>query len=273
VRSLRFLLVRRWLLLAATVVLLSALAWRLGVWQFHRLDERQHTNAIVEKNLSSEPVPVTDVLAVGSEVQATEEWKRVRATGEYDAASSIVVRYQTRNGEPGVDVVVPLRTQKGPVLLVNRGWLASANRGAEVPDIPAPPTGQIVVTGWVRADGTGISTRVTDNSARAISSVAISAALDLETFGGFIDVDTESPSPSEQLDKAELPDLSNGPHFFYGLQWWFFGLLAVFGFGYLLYEEWRSLRRSAGPRTMSSSPGPRPESGTDSSKSHVKGLR
>ena len=25
----------------------------------------------------------------------------------------------------------------------------------------------------------------------------------------------------------ELPELDNGPHFFYGLQWWFFGLLAL----------------------------------------------
>ena len=29
------------------------------------------------------------------------------------------------------------------------------------------------------------------------------------------------------------------PHFFYGLQWWFFGLLAVGGFLYLVYDEWR----------------------------------
>jgi hypothetical protein len=38
---------------------------------------------------------------------------------------------------------------------------------------------------------------------------------------------------------VELPELNNGPHFFYGLQWWFFGVLAIFGFGYLMYDEWR----------------------------------
>ena len=37
--------------------------------------------------------------------------------------------------------------------------------------------------------------------------------------------------------------LNNGPHFFYGLQWWFFGLLALFGFGYLAWDEWRSQGR------------------------------
>ena len=46
---------------------------------------------------------------------------------------------------------------------------------------------------------------------------------------------------------AELPDLGNGPHFFYGLQWWFFGVLAVFGFFYLAYDERKKLRAPAEP--------------------------
>ena len=50
------------------------------------------------------------------------------------------------------------------------------------------------------------------------------------------------------LVPAELPDLGNGPHFFYGLQWWFFGLLAVFGFVYLAYDERKKLRAGATAR-------------------------
>ena len=69
--------------------------------------------------------------------------------------------------------------------------------------------------------------------------MALGAALGLTTYGGFIDLDTEDPAPDDALEKAEPPDLSNGPHFFYGLQWWFFGLLAVGGFFYLMYDEWR----------------------------------
>ena len=242
-RSLRFLLTRRWILLAITVALLAVLAWRLGEWQFHRLEERKATNSIVEKNVAAAPVPVDDVLEVDGRVAAADEWKRVTATGEYDAADTVLVRYQTRDGVAGVDVLVPLRTAQGPALLVDRGWLAAENRAAEVSDVPAPPSGQVTVTGWVRVDGTGDSTRVSDNSVRSVSSSAIGDALDLEVYGGFIDLDTESPAPEQALAKAELPDPSNGPHFFYGLQWWFFGLLALFGFGYLSYDEWRGPRQ------------------------------
>jgi cytochrome oxidase assembly protein ShyY1 len=46
------------------------------------------------------------------------------------------------------------------------------------------------------------------------------------------------------VQRTELPDLGEGPHFFYGLQWWFFGVLAVFGFGYLAWDERRQKRRS-----------------------------
>lgn len=237
---------RRWLLFAVTVAVLAALAWRLGVWQFHRLDEREASNAIVERNVAAPPVPVDEVLEPGVEVSKTEEWKRVTATGEYDADNTVVVRYRTRDGEAGVDVVVPLRTRQGPVLLVDRGWIAAPNRAADVSGLPSPPAGQVTVSGWVRADASGDSTRVSEGSVRSISSTAIGAALDLEVYGGFVDLDSEDPAPAEPLAKAELPDLDNGPHFFYGLQWWFFGLLAVFGFGYLLYDEWRGPDRPRG---------------------------
>ena len=56
----------------------------------------------------------------------------------------------------------------------------------------------------------------------------------------------------------ELPELNNGPHFFYGLQWWFFGVLAIFGFFYLLYDEWRNGPR--GERLARVQKKPRPKS-------------
>ncbi len=64
-------------------------------------------------------------------------------------------------------------------------------------------------------------------------------------YRGFLDLAMQSPSATKHLDAVELPDdTSNGPHFFYGLQWWFFGALAVFGFFYLLWDEVRQRRRA-----------------------------
>jgi cytochrome oxidase assembly protein ShyY1 len=237
---------RRWLLFALAVVVLAYGCWWLGEWQFHRLEDRQERNAVTERNLAADPQPVEDVLAVGEPVDPSEEWLRVRATGSYDVAGTVIVRYQTREGTSGVDVVTPLRLQgSGRLLLVDRGWVATDNRGDASPDVPAPPPGTVDVVGWVRADATGDSTVVDDGSTRAISSETIGPTLDGQVLTGFVDLANERPEAAEPLAVTETPDLGDGPHFFYGLQWWFFAALAVFGFGYLAFDERRKLRGAA----------------------------
>ncbi|MGH3370259.1 MAG: SURF1 family cytochrome oxidase biogenesis protein, partial [Nocardioidaceae bacterium] len=214
----RFLLSRRWLLFLAAVLVLAYLAFRLGEWQFDRLEERETRNATTARNLEADPVPVDTVLGVGEPVAASEEWLRVRASGEYVDEESVVVRYQTRDGRAGVDVVTPLRTAAGPAVLVNRGWLATGNVGTTSPDVPPAPAGEVEIVGWVRTDATGESTAVQDRSTRAVSSRAIGATLPFPVYGGFVELERETPAPDEPLAKAETPDLGEGPHFFYGLQ-------------------------------------------------------
>lgn len=235
----RFLLTRRWLLFALAVVVLALGTWRLGVWQFDRLHQREQQNEWIRTNLAAVPAPVGDVLSVDRDVEEDREWLRVRATGVYDAADTVVVRYQTRDGNAGVDLVTPLVTDDGTALLVDRGWMSTGNTGAVPSDLPAPPQGRVQVVGWVRADATGRGIEVEDGSTRSISSRTIGETLDHPVFRGYVDAETESPAPAEELVRAEKPDLGNGPHFFYGLQWWFFGVLAVGGFGYLVWDEMR----------------------------------
>ncbi|MBD3946663.1 SURF1 family cytochrome oxidase biogenesis protein [Nocardioides ganghwensis] len=240
--KLRFLLSRRWIVFALVVVALAWVAWRLGEWQFHRLEDRQERNEIIQRNEESGPAPVAEVLAPGRDVALADEWRIVEATGTYAVEDTVIVRYRTREGAAGVDVVVPLELADGTSLLVDRGWYATDNRGATTADVPAPPAGEVTVTGWVRRDAEGDSTEVADRSTRAVDSRRIGEALGREVLGGWVDLRSESPEPETPLVPVELPELDEGPHFFYGLQWWFFGALAIFGFFYLIYDEWRGGR-------------------------------
>jgi cytochrome oxidase assembly protein ShyY1 len=264
VRSFRFLFSRRWLLFAVAVGLVAWATWWLGNWQFDRLEDRKASNDVVRQNEDLPPAPVADVLAPGRSVGDEDEWRLVTATGRYDTDDTVVVRYRTREGESGINVVVPLRTGAGPSLLVDRGWMAAENRGSHVADVPEPPPGEVTITGWVRADATGDSAGVTDHSTRAISSVEIGDAIDQEVYGGFVNLRSETPPPAEPLAPVELPELNNGPHFFYGLQWWFFGVLAIFGFGYLMYDEWRG-PQAARRRRSSEDPAEAPHDGSTQS--------
>ena len=239
----RFLLSRRWLLFALAVVAMAWGASKLGDWQFHRLDERRAENRTIAHNLAQPPVPIDDVMKVGAAPSKKQEWREVVVHGVWDDAHTIVVKYQTRAAGAGVDVVTPLRTGDGSAVLVDRGWLATENVGGTRPHLPAVQTGDVTVIGWVRIDGTGSSTQVHDLATRAISSRAAASVVPYPLYGGFLDLHTESPTPAKPLGATELPDdKSEGPHFFYGLQWWFFGALAIFGFGYLAYDEWLRAR-------------------------------
>ena len=251
-----FLLSRRWVLFALAVVFLAWLATMLGQWQFHRLDERKRDNRIVATNLNAPPVPIDDVLSPDRAPAAGNEWQRVTVHGTWDDEHSVVLKYQTRDGAAGVDVVTPLVTDGGAAVLVDRGWLSTENTGATRPDLPAVTEGQDTVTGWVRRDATGSAARVSELSTRAVSSARIAEVLPYPLYRGFLDIAAESPAPADTLEPVVLPDdTSNGPHFFYGLQWWFFGALAVFGFCYLVWDEIRQRRRRRG----GSSPSERPE--------------
>ena len=232
------------MLFFVAVVALAYLAFRLGEWQFHRLEDREQSNAITERNLAAAPVPVEKVLAVAEPVSEQEEWRHVTATGHYADDQTVVVRYQTRDGQSGVDVVTPLVTDQGPALLVNRGWMATGNVGTTRPDVPPAPSGEVTLSGWVRADATGDSAAVEDRSTRAVSSRTIGPTLPFPVYGGFVELDEETPPPAEPLAKVEMPDLGNGPHLFYGIQWWFFAALALFGFVYLVLDERKKLRQA-----------------------------
>ena len=143
--------------------------------------------------------------------------------------------------------------------------MATTNQGLTDPSqVPAPPSGTVTVTGSVRRDADGSSAQVVDGSARAISSAQIQPAIGIPVYGGFVDLKSETPGPRDAArGRRARPTSSNGPHFFYALQWWFFGLLALFGFGYLAWEEatGRADRRRAQqpakkpPRTNLPTPG------------------
>jgi cytochrome oxidase assembly protein ShyY1 len=239
----RFLLSRRWVLFALVVVVLAWGASQLGQWQFHRLDERKQDNRIVRTNLAKPPSPVDDVLSPDRAPRVNDEWRRVTVHGTWDDKHTIVLKYQTRDEGAGVDVVTPLVTGTGAAVLVDRGWLSTDNTGGSRPDLPGATEGDVTVTGWVRRDATGDATKVSDLSTRAISSTKLAEVLPYPVYRGFVDLAQESPDAATELQPTELPDdTSNGPHFFYGLQWWFFGALAIFGFCYLAWDELRQRR-------------------------------
>ena len=243
--SWRFLLSRRWLLFFLAILVLGYGTWWLGEWQFGRLDDREDRNAVIEANAHEDPVPVGDVLAPGDPVAETEEYTVVEATGTYDVDDTLIVRYRTRDGAPGS------RRRRTPRdgrrdRARRRPWLAGVRRTPGRRDRRGAGAtggrGHHHRLGPGRRRGRehrGVRRRDAGDLQRPQSATP---SISRCTAGSW-SCCPRTRHPAESLEPAEEPDTGEGPHFFYGLQWWFFGLLAVGGCGYLAWDE-----RKNGPR-------------------------
>ncbi|HSS67493.1 MAG TPA: SURF1 family protein [Nocardioidaceae bacterium] len=253
---LRFLFTGRWLVLLLVVILVGFACVELGLWQFRRYEGKVEGNKVVRVNLVAEPVAVDNVMSTGDGPSDDVQWLRVRATGVYDPDHTTVILYRSRDGVPGVNVVVPLVTESGTALLDDRGWIKTSESGADASiDAPAPPTGTVTVTGWVRQNATGSSARVSDGEARSISSDEIGPTLGYPVYDGFVERTDEAPSASPAPVADDEPDLSTGPHFFYGVQWFFFAMLAV---GFWVYFAYAEYQEQSGRRPRPPEPAARP---------------
>lgn len=228
----RFLLSGRWLAFGALVVVVAAVCVRLGMWQFDRLDQRQADNERIEASLSAAPAPIETVIAGSDTVSPDDEWRHVTVSGRYDADHQLVLTQQNRDLGPGVEIITPLITTNGAAVLVDRGWVA-ISQPSEVPEPPAPPTGPVSVTGWLRADSDIEDWALTpdEGTVRAVASDHIAPTLPYDVLPGWVALTEQTPSAGSGLAAPEEPDLGQGPHFFYGLQWWFFAALAIGGYG------------------------------------------
>jgi cytochrome oxidase assembly protein ShyY1 len=250
--QLSFLLSRRWIGFALFVVVLAGVCFQLGQWQMHRLEERRADNEVIKRHLAMDPAPLSTVVGPGEKVDDQLAWTRVRATGTYDVEHEVTVTFTTRDGSPGVDVVTPLVMSDGSAVLVNRGWLATQNTSERPDDIPAPPTGTVTVTGWLRpnseADDRAVEPR--DGQVRAVSSAGMASSMPHDLVSGYLNLRSQEPPAATPLELEPRPELGQGPHFFYGLQWWFFGALAVLGLFWFARTELKERQADARPEPV-----------------------
>jgi cytochrome oxidase assembly protein ShyY1 len=239
----RFLLSARWLGFLLFVLVLAGVCTRLGFWQIHKLDARLDRNQVITKHFAAAPVDLTAALPAGQKVDDGTEWTRVTAVGTYDEQHQVTVKFTTRDGAPGADVVTPLVLASGDAVLVDRGWIATANNVTK-PDVPAAPSGTVTVEGWLRQDnGAGDdAVKPVDGQVRAVSSIGMADSVPYDLRRGYLNLQKQVPSAGDALAVEPKPELGQGPHFFYALQWWFFALLAVVGYVWFARVEAKERR-------------------------------
>ena len=231
----------RWLALGFVVVLVVPSFFALSRWQLSRLDQRRHYNANVTENAQQAPVPVDAVMAPGAPVSSVgdhQTWRQVSATGHYDASRQVLVRKRPLQGANGFWVATPLVTESGAVLVVNRGWLAASGGAGDVQQAPAPPTGTVTVVGRVQPSQEAPSQQPSDLPTGQVTDLDVAlVGASADVYPGYVDLVSSDPAQAAGLTPIPLPELDEGPHLSYAVQWVFFAVVAVTGFVLLARRE------------------------------------
>lgn len=244
----RFLFSPRWLLLIVAVVgFVVACYTLLAPWQFGREAEREAQQAAIDASRATPPVPLAEVVPAGEGVGPGDEWRRVTVSGTYLPEAETLVRLRVVEGKPAYEVLTPLRTAGGGLVLVDRGFVTAD--GTAVPPIAAPPDGPVELTGWLRPDQADPQGRaaVTDAGrvqVYAADSRAVAAATGLDLPAGYLQLEAGQPGVLGPLPVT--PSTGGAPfsNLSYALQWLTFGAIALVALGLFVRLELLQRRRA-----------------------------
>lgn len=233
----------RWAGLAVVLTLLALLAARLGEWQLDRLEQRREANAVIVANEGLAPVDWAELM--GGEVRDDDAWRRVTLRGTY-TGEQFQVRYRNFGGGPGIEVAAILRTVDGAEVLVNRGFIPRQQGRPDTEVLPPTPAGEVSVLGYVHRDERGDDTAVVphDHKVRLINAGAIGAALGRELVPGYVVLISSDPANGEDLLPITPPELTEGNHLSYALQWFTFGIIGFAGIFVLIRSDLKDMRRA-----------------------------
>jgi cytochrome oxidase assembly protein ShyY1 len=261
----------KWIVLTVLVVVATlAMVWA-GFWQLRRLDERRDRNAVIRERAAAEAPPVSDVLSVDEsvdEARTDAEWRDVEASGTYDVDAEVLIRNRSLDGAPGYHVVTPLVMAEGTALLVNRGWIPLSPEAGAAPEAPAPTPGEVTVVGRVRGSQERGALGPTDAADGTLAQLArvdvarIAQQLPYPLLPAYVELESQDPAAPQPLPRLiPAPELDEGPHLAFAVQWFIFATLAVGGWVLLVRRERQSVRASdQGTRQGERVPGgePRP---------------
>lgn len=230
-------------LLLHTVVLLAVIAMvAAGFWQLHRLSERRGRNSAINSRSLLPIAELQDLVGIDDEFDAASanEYRLVRAVGVYQPEDQVLIRNRTYQGTAGFWALTPMRLESGWVVAINRGWIPhGVGTGALAADF-APASGVVEVIGLVRSTVTAAGIQQADPSDGVLTEMArpdlarLSQQLDAELLPAYVQLQSQTPSGGDLPIAAPPPELGEGSHLAYAVQWFVFATIASVGYPLVL---------------------------------------
>jgi surfeit locus 1 family protein len=232
----------------------------LGTWQLKRLQWKLALIERVEHRVHAAPVPAPGPDRWPQVSAESDEYRRVRVEGNYLHGLTAKVQAVTELGS-GYWLLTPLRKADGSVVLINRGFIP-AQEGSRVGRVrdqsvqAGLDAGASIVTGLLRiSEPGGGFLRHNDPAAdrwysRDVAAIAASRGIN-EVAPYFIDADAASAAREKSTGPAPVGGLTvisfHNTHLVYALTWYALAVMVAGGCLWVVREERRLRRRSAGP--------------------------
>ena len=215
----------RWLAVTLLVLVAAGVMIGLGLWQKGRLDGRRTANAAIAQQMALPPLTLDDATVAAADPDSLT-FRRVNVRGTWDYEHEIELRYRSFDGQPGVHLLTPLRIDGSDrVVLVDRGWVPFTQAGLEArQQFRQGETGNIQGLVYASIPQEGPLTSTGGDRLDATSQVDLAAIREQLPYPiASFWVRRLPTSDNLTLPRAEeAPDLSNGSHLGYMLQWWAF---------------------------------------------------
>jgi cytochrome oxidase assembly protein ShyY1 len=235
----RFLLTSKWLGYFVMCTFLAALCAGLGVWQMDRRTEVVANINTITNNYTAAPVDFAKAKNQFTTLDPTKEWSQVALHGTYDVSGQRIVRNRPLNGQPGYEVVVPLRLDSGETVIVDRGWLPIGNKENGYPDsIPEPAAGEVTAVVRLRPSEPQLQRGAPTGQLASIELGSYAKELGYPVLtGAYGQLSQETPAAAQNPIAFPMPSIDEGSHLSYSMQWFCFGLLMFVGFGYAARQQ------------------------------------
>lgn len=198
-------------------------------WQYQRGVERHARNALISSHIALAP---TTLSAISKNLEKSE-WQSVNVEGSFDSSSEILLRNRYHDGKYGFHLLSLFREASGKNFWVNRGWVQAGKNASTPPDIMKISNGPVSITARVRLDrslpqGSFFALSRTQDS-QLIRKWNAQGKNEIESESFYLDLLSSSDEKINPAVVAELPELTDGPHMAYALQWFFFAGLVIYG--------------------------------------------
>jgi surfeit locus 1 family protein len=195
-------------------------------WQYHRGVDRHARNAVIEERIAQSPIALTSVTGT----LADFEWQPVSTSGSFNKEKQILLRNRYNDGKYGYEVLTLFTSTDNKSFWVDRGWVQAGATATTPPVLTPLPEGEVTINGRLRLDSSlprGSFFALPGKGEGLVSELNAQSQLNTEKF--YIDLLSGSQASLTPEVPAQLPELSDGPHMAYALQWIFFGGLVIYG--------------------------------------------